>query len=163
MNKDMFQWLLKMAVGGAAIAAGTLLAAQRSVPACNGCPLQIPVADELELDLDLDDPRINALRQFYQAQLERRRPSRNSKDHRNALEEYKPVVAGARKVTARIIDPGKRGEQVAFVDLAPLFAERNAELHLDWVHPNAEGLAIIADTLHPFVGSALPAARDVNE
>jgi len=117
MNKDRFQWLLKMAVGGAAIAAGTLIAAQRPVSACNGRPLQIPIADELELDLDLDDPRINALRQFYQAQLERRRPSRNSKDHRNALEEYKPVVAGVRKVTARIIDPGKRGEQVALATI----------------------------------------------
>ena len=117
MNKYRFQWLLKMAAGGAAIAAGTLLAAQRPVSACHGFSLQIPVADELELDLDLDDPRINALRQFYQAQLERRRPSRNSKDHRNALEEYKPVVADARKVTARIIDPGKRGEQVALATI----------------------------------------------
>ena len=84
MKKDRFQWLLKMAAGGVAIAAGTLLAAQRPVSVCNECALQVPVADELELDLDLDDPRINALRQFYQAQLERRRPSRNSKDHRNA-------------------------------------------------------------------------------
>ena len=117
MNKDRFQWLLKMAAGGVAIATGSLLADQRSVPAYNECSFQIPVADELELDLDLDDPRINALRQFYQAQLERRRPSRNSKDHRNALEEYKPVVAGARKVTARIIDPGKRGEQVALATI----------------------------------------------
>lgn len=117
MKKDRFQWLLKMAAGGVAIAAGTLLAAQRPVPACNECALQVPVADELELDLDLDDPRINALRQFYQAQLERRRPSRNSKDHRNALEEYKPVVADARKVTARIIDPGKGGEQVALATI----------------------------------------------
>lgn len=76
--------------------------------------LEIPTGDELELDMDVDDPRISALRQFYQAQLERRRPSRNGKDHRNALEEYKPVVADARKVTARILDPSKRGQQVVF-------------------------------------------------
>ena len=76
--------------------------------------LEIPTGDELELDMDVDDPRFNALRQFYQAQLERRRPSRNSKDHRNALAEYKPVVADSRKVTAIIRDPSKRGQQVAF-------------------------------------------------
>jgi serine protease Do len=76
--------------------------------------LEIPTGDELELDMDVDDPRISALRKFYQAQLERRRPSRNSKDHRNSLEEYKPVVADARKVTAIIRDPSKRGQQVAF-------------------------------------------------
>jgi serine protease Do len=117
MHKDRFHLLLKVAAGGVAIAAGTLLAAQRPAPAYEGLRGIVPVADELELDLDLDDPRINALRQFYQAQLERRRPSRNGKDHRNALEEYKPVVAGVRKATARILDPGKRGEQVALATM----------------------------------------------
>ncbi len=117
MHKDRFHLLLKVAAGGVAIAAGTLLAAQRPAPAYEALRGVVPVADELELDLDLDDPRINALRQFYQAQLERRRPSRNGKDHRNALEEYKPVVAGARKATARILDPGKRGEQVALATM----------------------------------------------
>ena len=117
MKKDTLHLMLKITAGCAAIAAGTLLAGQKQSAAGIGGRLYIPVADELELDLDLDDPRINALRQFYQAQLNRRRPSRNSKDHRNALEEYKPVVAGARKVTARILDPDKRGQQVAFATI----------------------------------------------
>jgi len=117
MKKDRLHLMLKITAGCAAIAAGTLLAGQKQSAPGIGGRLYIPVADELELDLDLDDPRINALRQFYQAQLNRRRPSRNSKDHRNALEEYKPVVAGARKVTARILDPDKRGQQVAFATI----------------------------------------------
>ena len=117
MKKDRFHLMLKILAGCAVITAGTLLAGQKQTNLCGELNLHIPVADELELDLNLDDPRINALRQFYQAQLDRRRPSRNSKDHRNALEEYKPVVADARKVTARILDPDKGGQQVAFATI----------------------------------------------
>lgn len=53
-------------------------------------------------------------------------------------------------------------EGVAFVDLAPLFAGRNAELHLDWVHPNAEGLEIIARAVQPAVRAALAVGPDGN-
>jgi len=41
----------------------------------------------------------------------RRKPGRNEKDHRSAMEDYKPVVAAARKSTARVLDRG--GRQVA--------------------------------------------------
>ncbi|MCP4849466.1 MAG: PDZ domain-containing protein [Verrucomicrobiaceae bacterium] len=117
MKKDRLYLILKIPAMCVAIAAGSLLAGEGQVTVCEACNIHIPVADELELELGLDDPRINALRQFYQAQLDRRRPSRNSKDHRNALEEYKPVVADARKATARILAPDKRAQQVAFATI----------------------------------------------
>ena len=56
------------------------------------------------LDLDLNDPRMADLMQFYQAQLEKRRPSRNEKDHRSVFAEYKPVVEPYVLSTARILN-----------------------------------------------------------
>ena len=68
----------------------------------------------LRLELDprkAGDGRMGDLMKFYQAQLANRKPGRNEKDHRSATEEYKPVVAEARKSTARVLDKG--GKQVA--------------------------------------------------
>ena len=70
-----------------------------------------PGAKRLELQLDGKDFRMGDFQKFMQAQLANRRPGSNEKDHRSALEEYKPVVADARKATARVLD--KAGEQVA--------------------------------------------------
>lgn len=52
-----------------------------------------------------------------------------------------------------------RTENVRMIDLAPLFTDRNAELHLDWVHPNAEGLALIGEAVRPAVQEALSSNR----
>lgn len=41
-----------------------------------------------------------------------------------------------------------RAEEVAVVDLVPLFEERgNESLHIDWVHPNDEGYRLMAESL----------------
>ena len=51
-------------------------------------------------------------------------------------------------------------EGVRVVDLPPLFdAAGNVRLHFDWVHPNAEGQALIADTVVGPVRDALAASR----
>ncbi|MBA71696.1 MAG: hypothetical protein CMO73_03385 [Verrucomicrobiales bacterium] len=63
------------------------------------------------LDLDLNDPRMADLMQFYQAQLEKRRPSKNEKDHRSVFAEYKPVVEPYVQSTARIIN--KKDKQLS--------------------------------------------------
>lgn len=63
------------------------------------------------LDLNLNDPRMADLMQFYQAQLDKRRPSRNEKDHRSVFAEYKPVVKSYVQSTARIIN--KKNEQLS--------------------------------------------------
>lgn len=47
------------------------------------------------------------------------------------------------------------------VDLPPIFdAAGNVRLHFDWVHPNAEGQALIAETVARPVRQALAAARE---
>ncbi len=56
------------------------------------------------LDLDLNDPRMADLMRFYQAQLDKRRPSKNEKDHRSVFAEYKPVVKSYVQSTAKIIN-----------------------------------------------------------
>ena len=48
-----------------------------------------------------------------------------------------------------------RTENVELIDLAPLFHTRNSELHLDWVHPNAEGLSLIGEAVSPKVQEIL--------
>jgi lysophospholipase L1-like esterase len=49
---------------------------------------------------------------------------------------------------------------VRLVDLPPVFdASGNVRLHFDWVHPNAEGQALIAETVSRPVRQALAAAR----
>lgn len=52
-------------------------------------------------------------------------------------------------------------QNVRLVDLPPVFdAAGNVGLHFDWVHPNAEGQALIADTVSRPVRRALAAARE---
>ncbi|MEC7861993.1 MAG: PDZ domain-containing protein [Verrucomicrobiota bacterium] len=67
------------------------------------------------LDLDLNDPRMADLMQFYQAQLDKRRPSRNEKDHRSVFAEYKPVVEPYIQSTARIINEKNKQLSLATV------------------------------------------------
>lgn len=51
-------------------------------------------------------------------------------------------------------------QNVRLVDLPPVFdAAGNVALHFDWVHPNAEGQALIAETASRPVRQALAAAR----
>lgn len=67
------------------------------------------------LDLDLNDPRMADLMQFYQAQLDKRRPSRNEKDHRSVFAEYKPVIKSYVQSTARIINKNDKQLSLATV------------------------------------------------
>ena len=67
------------------------------------------------LDLDLNDPRMADLMQFYQAQLDKRRPSRNEKDHRSVFAEYKPVVEPYIQSTARIINDKNKQLSLGFI------------------------------------------------
>ena len=88
-----------------------------------------PGLDGGSLELDMNDPRMADLMKFYQAQLEKRRPSRNEKDHRSVFSEYKPVIASVIDSTASIIN--KKGDQVALgtvIDSSGLLVTKASEL-----------------------------------
>ena len=81
------------------------------------------------LELDMNDPRMADLMKFYQAQLEKKRPSRNEKDHKSVFSEYKPVIAEVIDSTASIIN--KKGDQVALgtvIDPSGLLVTKASEL-----------------------------------
>lgn len=74
---------------------------------------------------------------------------------RHSVEQVRANVAAHRRyqdLTRRVA----REESVRLVDLAPVFdAAGNDRLHFDWVHPNTEGLALIAETVLGPVRDAL--------